>query len=49
MDFDTKYHMHNHTPSSLKQDINIDICDRLLDSLSNENVINQIINNLIQK
>jgi len=49
VEFDTKYHRHNHTPSSLKPDLNTDISHRLLDSLCNDTVINQIVNSLINK
>lgn len=48
VEFDTKYHRHNYTSSSLKLDLNTDISHRLLDSLCNENVINQIVSNLIK-
>lgn len=49
MEFDTKYHRHNHTPNSLKPDLNTDISYKLLDSLCNDNVINHIVNSLIKK
>lgn len=49
LDFDTKHHRNNHTCSSLKSDVNIDLSNRLLNAICNENVINQIVNNLIEK
>jgi len=48
VELDTEYHRHNHTSSSSKSDLNTDISHRLLDSLCNENVINQIVSNLIK-
>ncbi|XP_022174308.1 HSPB1-associated protein 1 isoform X1 [Myzus persicae] len=48
VELDTTYHRHNHTSSSLKSDLNTDITHRLLDSLCDENVINQIVSNLIE-
>uniref|UniRef100_A0A2S2NH44 HSPB1-associated protein 1 n=1 Tax=Schizaphis graminum TaxID=13262 RepID=A0A2S2NH44_SCHGA len=49
VEFDTKYHRHNHTISSLKPNLNTDISYRLLDSLCNDTVINQIVNSLIKE
>ncbi|KAF0749530.1 HSPB1-associated protein 1, partial [Aphis craccivora] len=49
VELDTKYHRHNHTPSSLKPDLNTDISHRLLDSLCSDTVINEIVNSLIKK
>jgi len=48
LELDTTYHRHNHTSSSSKSDLNIDITHKLLDSLCNENVINLIVSNLIK-
>lgn len=49
VELDTKYHRHNFHSCSSKSDLNNDFSHRLLDSLCNENVINQIVNNLIKK
>lgn len=48
IELDTKYHRLNHTSNSLKSNLSTDISHRLLDSLCNENVINQIVNNLLK-